>query len=420
VDLKINPLNTPVFSATIIGQRERCQLESRRNDQWLLEDNFPMRKLDFLGSEDTLETISLCEGARKFAEKHLSPQSTSGISYSRATFKHMAALGFTATSAPEKLGGTPLSALENSALLFELARIQLGPAVYLSVHQMVIRLIARHGAGETLEQFVQDLASGKSLGAFCLTEAQAGSDASALRTSARKTEGGYSISGEKIYITSAGIADLYLVFARTSADQKRGISAFVVHKESNGLSFGKPEEKMGCEGSPIATVTLNECFVPESHRVGMEGEGYKIALSGLAGGRVSIAAQACGLAARATELALNYARERKQFGQAIGEFQGIQFMLADMYLKTRASILMTREAAQTLDRGESGILEASSAKCFATDRAMEVTTDAVQIYGGAGYLRDYEVERLMRDAKMLQIVEGTNQIQRLVIAKALL
>lgn len=379
-----------------------------------------MNQLSYLKLSDDQEAQSLCSGARKFAEKHLQADSNGGVSYSRATFNHMATLGFTSTTAPEYLGGTPLSFLANSALLFELARIQLGPAVYLSVHQMVTKLLSQHGAGaEQHHLFIQELASGRALGAFCLTEAQAGSDAAAIKTSARRVDGGFILSGEKIYITSAGFADLYLIFARTSAERKQGISAFVVPNGTAGLSFGKPEEKMGCEGSPIATVTLNECFISESHLVGEEGAGYKIALSGLAGGRVSIAAQACALAARATELAINYAGERKQFGQAIAEFQGIQFLLADMYLKTKASILMTRDAAQTLDFGSTGTLEASAAKCFASDRAMEVTTEAVQIFGGAGYLKDYQVERLMRDAKMLQIVEGTNQIQRMVIAREL-
>jgi len=284
---------------------------------------------------------------------------------------------------------------------------------------MTAKLLHLFGAGKTKDEILGRLINGDHLGAFCLTEAEAGSDAAAIRTKAVANADGFILNGEKIYITSAGFADEYLVFARTSDDLKRGISAFIIPADAKGMSFGPPEKKMGCEGSPIATVTLEECVVPKERLVGKVGEGYSIALAGLATGRINIAAAACGLASRALELARAHAKTRVQFGKPIGEFQGIQFMLADMWMKTRASILMTREAAELMGEKISEVLLASGAKCFATDQAMSVTTDAVQILGGAGYLKDYEVERLMRDAKMLQIVEGTNQIQRLVIAREL-
>jgi len=375
-----------------------------------------MRRVGFLLPEDGDVATGIAETAKKFSESNVGSGPERG--FERAQFTKMSELGFSGATVPETLGGLDLTTLQISILLFEIARRELAPAIYLSVHQMVSKIVSKFGTGAALEKFIGQLASGQALGAFCLTEASAGSDAAALKTTAQETSDGFILNGEKIYITSAGNADLYLVFARTSADLKNGISAFLITKDASGISFGEPEKKMGCEGSPIANVTLTDCFVPKTQLVGGLGEGYKIALSGLTGGRISIASCACGLASRALELAQQHASERVQFGKSISEFQGIQFMLADMWMKTRAAILMTRDAAQT--DAAHALLHASAAKCFATDRAMEVTTDAVQILGGAGYLKDYEVERLMRDAKMLQIVEGTNQIQRIVIAREIL
>ena len=378
------------------------------------------QKITFLTSNDDANLSSLAQSLRRFAEKEIQAPTAIEPSFNREQFTKMAGLGLPGASVDEKYGGTMLSALEISLILFEISRAQLGPAIYLSVHQMVSKILSNFWKDESAEEDIRKLASGNSLGAFCLTESQAGSDASALKTMATKTDSGYEINGEKIYITSAGFADLYLVFARTSSDPKNGISAFVIHKDDQGISFGPPEKKMGGEGSPIGVVTLEKCVIPAGRLVGQIGEGYKIALSGLAGGRVSISACACGLASKAFELALNFSMQRKQFGKHISEFQGIQFMLADMFTRTKASILMTRDAAIAIDKNESAVLLASAANCFATDSAMQTTTDAVQVFGGAGYLRDYEVERLMRDAKMLQIVEGTNQIQRMVVARELL
>lgn len=376
--------------------------------------------LNFTTENDSQELQSLAQSLRRFAEKEIQLPPGLEPSFSREQFSKMGLLGLTGASVSEQFEGTKLSALEISLILFEISRAQLGPAIYLSVHQMVARILSSYWKNQFAASKIKKLVAGKSLAAFCLTEAGAGSDAAALKTKATKIDSGYQITGEKIYITSAGFADLYLVFARTSTDPKAGISAFVVLKDDKGISFGPPEKKMGGEGSPIGVVTLENCIIPADRLVGELGEGYKIALSGLAGGRVSIAACACGLAAKAIELAINFSKQRSQFGKKISEFQAIQFMLADMFTRTKASILVTREAAVAIDSKESDILLASSAKCFATDSAMQTTTDAVQVFGGAGYLRDYEVERLMRDAKMLQIVEGTNQIQRMVVAKELL
>ncbi len=374
----------------------------------------------FTSPLDSSELRELGSVVAKYAQERASRHADDEIEYRRADFEDMAKLGLSGMSLPEKFGGTDFDALSIATALFEISRAEMGPAIYLSVHLMVCKLISSWIEDETHLALLQDMAAGKKLGAFALTEASAGSDASALKTSAISQGDAYLLNGEKIYITSSGQADVYLVFARTSDEGKRGISAFIVPATSEGISFGAKEGKMGCEGSPIASVLFENCRVPQSAMLGKAGDGYKIALSGLNGGRVNIAAAACGVSAHALELATSYAQERKQFGKPISDFQGLQFMLADMAIRLRASIELTRNAAALLDHGTSSNGPASIAKCFATDSAMAITTDAVQIFGGAGYLRDYPVEGLMRDAKMLQIVEGTNQIQRLVISRELL
>lgn len=381
------------------------------------------RPYELIEANDDEELQLLSETVRKFARAHVAVTSEESVGYRREIFDLMAKSGLTGAAISEALGGTAMSSLATSSIIFELSRVQLGPAIYLSVHYMVSRLIETWDRAGRHHPTLRDLAAGKSLGAFCLTEATAGSDAAALKTQATKLTDGYRIDGEKIYITSAGHADVYLVFARTGGEGKEGISAFVVAKDTPGISFGAHERKMGCEGAPIASIRFDNCIVPQSALLGDEGAGYKIALSGLSAGRISIGAAACGLASASLELATRYASERRQFGSAIAEFQGIQFMLADMYLRLRPALLLVRDAAHKLDRKAPGgeeRLVSSAAKCFATDAAMFVTTEAVQIFGGAGYLKDYQVERFMRDAKMLQIVEGTNQIQRSLIARSIL
>lgn len=382
-----------------------------------------MDLLTFTSPLDPSSLRDLAATTRKLAEKAFVVTPPDKPAFRREDFIQMANLGLAGAALPETVGGINASRLEVATIHFELARVQLGCAIYLSVHHMVTGLIAKWGLPSptpTLEGTLAALASGEHLGAFCLTEAQAGSDAAALRTRAERTPTGYRLNGEKIYITSGGYADLYLVFARTSDDPKRGISAFLVPKATPGLSFGPPERKMGCEGSPITTVTFQGVELPATALLAQEGDGYRIALSGLAGGRANIAAAACGLASRALELGIHHLKERKQFGHPLAEFQGLRFMVAEMFQHLRASVVLTRDAVNQLDSGLTATEACAIAKCFATDAAMKITTDAVQLLGGAGYLEDYQVERLMRDAKMLQIVEGTNQIQRLVIARALL
>ncbi len=371
--------------------------------------------LYFTSNRDLFEIKELANVVRRFATNQLTDDH-----YRRIDFEKMAELGLPGMSVSEQHAGLGSSSLEISAAIFELAREQLGPAIYLSVHLMVSKLIERWSNTTLTAPLLTELAQAKKLGAYCLTEAHSGSDAAALRTRAEKSGDTWVLNGEKIYISSGGVADIYLVFARTSEDKTKGISAFLIPKETTGLSFGLPEKKMGCRGSTLSSVVFENCTIPDSSLVGEVGQGYKIALSGLNGGRVSIAAAACGLASKSIELARKHLLERKQFDQPLANFQGLQFMLAEMYMKLRASVLLTREAAIELDQGGSDNTPASIAKCFATDSAMQITTDGVQLLGGAGYIEEYQVERLMRDAKMLQIVEGTNQIQRMLIARALL
>lgn len=385
-------------------------------------DNSQQRStnLDFASFDDSDEMAQLINSVRKFSAQHLDSGSEDP-QFSRDNFKRMADLGLTAMSLSEQAGGLDSKPLEIATALFEIARIDLGAAVYLSVHLMVSRLLESYGNSDYVRSLLGELASGKKLGAFCLTEAGAGSDAARLQCKA-ETDGGkeFILNGEKIYITSAGVADVYLVFARTGAAGAKGISAFVVERDNPGLSVGKPERKMGASGSPIGTVTLTDCKVKQEALLGKLGEGYKIALSGLNGGRVNIAACACGVGSMALEIAAAFAKERRAFEQRIADFQAIQFMIADGLMKLRASVLLTRDAAIGLARNSKDSLRAALAKCFASDSAVAITIDCVQVLGGAGYLKDYRVERLMRDAKMLQIVEGTNQIQRILIARALL
>lgn len=333
--------------------------------------------------------------------------------------------GLTGGAISNEYSGLGLTSAHCIAIMEELAAVDLGPAIFLSVHYMVSGLIERFGTPDQKARLLPRLASGELLGAFALTEPSAGSDASNLTTSFTKHGSDYILNGEKCYITSAGWADIYVVFAREAGTKgSEGISALIVEKSSSKeLNIGKPEKKLGCELSPIASLNFDNLAVPRSNLLGEERRGYSVALSGLAGGRINIAACANGLSRTAIRLALDHLCERSQFGQKLIEFQGLQFMLADMQIKYEAAKALTERAAQALancklDRSAQR-MQPSIAKCFATDAAMSITTDAVQLLGGAGYIKEYGVERLMRDAKMLQIVEGTNQIQRSLIAREL-
>ncbi len=356
-------------------------------------------------------TKELMPHAQEWEEKHI---------FSRGIFDKMGQLDFTGLYVPEQYGGTGVGRLTAAVIFEELAKGCFATAVYISVHNMVTNLIYHYGNEEQRERWVQPLALGEKLGAYSLTEAEAGSDAAALSTSAVKTDGGYVLNGTKLYVTSGDVADIYAVMVRTDENQKqKGISAVVVEKGTPGFSFGPHEAKMGLNASPTTELHFNDCFIPEGNLLGEEGKGFNMALTALNGGRISIGACSTGLAQQALDYALAYSHKRQQFGKPIVSFQGLQFLIADLATEIEAARLMVYRAASMMDRGEQCVMEAAMGKRFATDCAMHVTTEAVQILGGYGYMRSYPVEMYMRSAKVSQIFEGTNQIQRVVIAREL-
>ncbi|MGH9542233.1 MAG: acyl-CoA dehydrogenase family protein, partial [Terriglobales bacterium] len=339
----------------------------------------------------------------------------------RATLTALGGMGLTGLLVPEEQGGTNLSRLTGALIYEQIGQAEMATAVWLSVHNIVTGLIHKFGGADQRARWVPRMAAGELLGAFALSEAHAGSDAANVRCRARREGDDYVLDGTKHWVSSAGVADVYVVFARTNEGRgARGISAFVVERDAPGFTIGKLERKMGLHSSPTGELVFAGCHVPAAQRLGDEGAGLKIALSSLDGGRINIGAITTGVAQAALEVATGYARERQAFGRAIGGFEGIQFLLADMAMKVEAARLLVYQAADTMDAGEPAGMRAAMAKCFATDAAMAVTTDAVQVLGGAGYVRDWPLGRYMRDVKAAQIFEGTNQIQRLVIARALL
>lgn len=370
------------------------------------------------------EQSDIRDMARRFAEEQLTPHAEMWDEqnyFPREVYTHMAELGLMGMTTPEEYGGSALSKLSGALVYEELARGDMATAVGLSVHNMVTGSIARFGNEEQRSRWTPGLASGELLGAFSLSEAASGSDAASLQCRAEQRDNHYILNGTKMWVTNGGEADIYLLMARTTPGRgSSGVSSFVVEKGTPGFNFGKTERKMGLHSSPTRELIFEDCTIPVTQRLGEEGQGFKIALSSLDSGRVNIGAVAVGVAQAAFMVATRYAAEREQFGQTINTFQGVQFMLADMAIKIEAARLLVHEAAYKLDTGQSAGMYASMAKCFATDMAMEVTTNAVQVLGGAGYVRDYPVERYMRDIKVSQIFEGTNQIQRVVIARALL
>lgn len=372
----------------------------------------------------TDEQLEIRDLVRKFAQNEIAPQAERWDEESyfpRELFRPLAELGLAGMALPEALGGAQLSRLTGALIYEQLGQADMSTAVWLSVHNMVAGLISRFGTPEQQQRWAPPMAAGTLLGAFALSEAHAGSDASNIRATAVRDGDDYVLNGTKFWVTSAGEADVYAVMARTSdAPGGRGISTLLVERDTPGMRIGKRERKMGLHSSPTGELIFEDCHVPAQHRLGAEGEGLKIALSALDGGRVNIGAITTGVAQAATDVATRYAADRQAFGKPIGSFEGIQFLLADMAMKVEASRLLVYQAACKLDEGVAATMYAAMAKCFATDAAMQVTTDAVQVLGGAGYVRDWPVERYMRDVKVGQIFEGTNQIQRLVIARALL
>ena len=375
--------------------------------------------------ELTDEQRMIQQVARDFAEKEVRPIAEAidrEARFPRETVRRMGELGLMGVAIPEALGGAGGDAVGYVLALEEVARACASHAAIMSVNNsLYCDPVAKFGTGEQKERFLVPFASGRELGCYSLTEPEAGSDASNQHTLARRDGDAYVLDGRKIFVTNGREAGATLVFAQTDRTRAHhGISAFLVEKGTPGFTVVKTEDKLGIRASDTAELLFEGCRVPVSQRLGEEGEGFKIAMSALDGGRIGIAAQAIGIAVAAYEAALAYARERQSFGVPIGKHQMVQWMLADMATGIEAARLLTLRAAALKDRGQPHGPQAAMAKLFGAETAMRVTTDAVQIHGGYGFIKEYHVERHFRDAKITQIYEGTSQIQKLVIARHLL
>ena len=340
--------------------------------------------------------------------------------FPRATFDELGRLDLLGLAMPTSVGGSDLDYRTYLLVLEELARGHATLALAVSVHTLVMKAILHAATEEQAQQLLPPMVSGEHLGAFCLSEPDAGSDAASLSCRAQRTEDGYVLNGTKAWVTHGGHAQTHIVFARTGGAGSGGISAFAVDADQDGLTVAKHEDKMGLRGSPTAQLVLTDAVVGHDRLLGgEEGRGFATAMAGLDTGRLGIAAIAVGLGQAGLDHAVRYAREREQFGRPIVDFQGLQFLLADMATKVEAARCLYKDAASRMDAGYDASKVCSMAKLFATDTAMQVTTDAVQVLGGVGYTRDFPVERFMREAKVMQIFEGTNQIQRMVIGRRL-
>lgn len=373
----------------------------------------------------TDEQLMIRKMVQDFAENEIAPLASSideKDEFPTDIIGKMASLGLLGIPISEEWGGVGADFVSYISTIEEISKASAAIGVILAVHTSVGTLpILNFGTEEQKNKYVSRLAQGELLGAFALTEPTAGSDAAGIKTSAKREGDYYLLNGSKIFITNAGAADIYITFAVTDSTKgSKGISAFIVEKDTPGFSVGKKEKKMGLNGSNTSMLHFDQAKVPVSNLLGEEGDGFKIAMSNLDGGRIGIAAQALGIAQAALDAATAYAKERVQFGKPIASQQAIQFKLADMATKIEASRLLVYNAAFIRQNKGPSTKYASMAKVFATDTAMEVTTEAIQILGGYGYTRDYPVERYFRDAKVTQIYEGTNQIQRIVIANQLL
>ena len=375
-----------------------------------------------MGRPLTDEERLLQATARDFAQREVAPGAIERDAferYDRSLFAKMGALGLTAAPFPESIGGAGFSYLAWTLVMEELGAADMAMAVSLSVHILSQYPVVTWGSDEQHTRWLPPMQVGEALGAFALTEPHAGSDAGALRLRAMPDAAGdgYRLTGTKIWISNAPEADRYLVFATIDpAAGTRGITAFLVERGTPGFRFGATEHKMGIRACPAAELIFEDCLVPTANRLGGEGEGYRIALSALAEGRISIAAACVGLARSGLEAAARYLGERTAFGAPLAEQQGLRFLLAEMARDVAAARALTHEAAEAKDRGEHLGEVASLAKWTASDAAMRVATDAVQLFGGSGYSRETGIERLMRDAKGAQIYEGTNQIHREIVA----
>ncbi|MDP1724495.1 MAG: acyl-CoA dehydrogenase family protein [Alphaproteobacteria bacterium] len=362
--------------------------------------------------------------AQDFADNELKPYAAhwdETKTFPVETFKKAASLGFAGIYVKEDVGGSGLGRIE-AALLFEsLSSACVSSAAYLSIHNMVAGLIDQFGTEEQRNRFLPKLMNMEHFSSYCLTEPNAGSDAASLQTKAILKGDHYIVNGSKAFISGAGISDLYLVMVRSNGPGAKGISCLLVDKNTPGLTFGKPEKKMGWNSQPTAIVQFNECKIPIENRLGQESEGFKIAMKALDGGRINIAACSLGGANACLAAAKDYIQSRSQFGHKLSDFQALQFKLADMATELSAAQLMVYRAASSLDNHHPDTtLHCAMAKRFATDIGFDVVNQALQLHGGYGYLKDYPIERFFRDLRVHQILEGTNEIMRVIIAKKLL
>ncbi|WP_155838320.1 acyl-CoA dehydrogenase family protein [Hyphomonas beringensis] len=366
----------------------------------------------------------IVDTARAFAYERLRPNAERWDRekcLDRDALSALGELGFGGIYTDEGYGGSGLGRLDAALIFEQLSHGCISHAAFLSIHNMATWMIDRFGSDALRSKYVPRLCAADLIASYCLTEPGAGSDAASLRTSARPDGDNYVLNGAKVFISGAGFSDIYVVMARTSEEGAKGISAFVVEKDTPGLSFGKNEEKMGWRAQPTAMVNFDDCRIPASNRIGEEGQGFKFAMAGLDGGRLNIAACALGGAQDALDRSLDYVRERKQFGQAIADFQATQFKLADMEIELQAARAMLYQAAERLDaKTPDATTHCAMAKRFVTDTAFKVANDALQLHGGYGYLADYEVERIVRDLRVHQILEGTNEIMRVIVSREMM
>ncbi len=372
----------------------------------------------------TSEQIFIQDTARRFADERLRPNTArweAEGNLDRAVLKELCELGFGGIYVGEEHGGSALSRLDAVLIFEQLSMGDISHAAFLSIHNMAAWMVDRFAGDGLRAEVLPGLVSGELIASYCLTEPGAGSDAASLKTSARRDGDDYVLNGAKAFISGAGFSDVYVVMARTADTGAKGVSTFVVGKDVSGLSFGKPEDKMGWRAQPTAAVIFDDVRVPASRRLGGEGEGFRYAMAGLDGGRLNIAAAALGGAQEAANKALAYAKDRKQFGSAIADFQASQFKLADMETELQAARALLYEAATRLDeKAPDATRFCAMAKRFVTDTAFKVANDALQLHGGYGYLADYGIERIVRDLRVHQILEGTNEIMRVIISRDML
>ncbi|MDA5194077.1 acyl-CoA dehydrogenase family protein [Govanella unica] len=362
--------------------------------------------------------------ARQFSQEIFAPNAEhwdATSTFPVEALRQAAALGFAGIYVGEDVGGSGLSRLDAALIFEELAAGCTSTAAYLSIHNMASWMIDRFGSEAQRQRFLPRLTTMEHFASYCLTEPSAGSDAASLRTRAVLDGDHYVLNGAKAFISGGGVADIYVVMARTSDDGAKGISTFVVEAGTPGLSFGAQEKKLGWKSQPTAAVMFDDCRIPAANHIGAEGDGFKIAMMGLDGGRLNIGACSLGGARRCLEEALGYVQDRKQFGKPLAAFQALQFKLADMATELEAARLLLHKAAAKLDaKSPDATQYCAMAKRLATDTGFAVVNDALQLHGGYGYLRDYPIERFLRDVRVHQILEGTNEIMRVIVARNLL